>query len=86
VSPATQSRQCRRCRRIGYDGFIPTGGENDIVECANDRACNRRRARRARHLADVLLDHRLPVGAACLACGRPWDDPAAHRAFVAAAL
>lgn len=38
-----ESKECRLCHRIGYAAFVASGGENNIWECSNDRACSRRR-------------------------------------------
>lgn len=46
------TRECRLCHRIGPAGFIETGSEQ--WECANDRACNRRRAQRSARMAVEL--------------------------------
>lgn len=39
---------CRLCGRVSEHrrGFLAAGGDNDTWECANDRACKRRRVRR----------------------------------------
>lgn len=39
-----QMRECRLCHRVGYARFVVAGGEQ--WECANDRACARRKAKR----------------------------------------
>lgn len=38
--------ECHLCHRLGSRGFVPWGSEG--WECANDRACARRRSERER--------------------------------------
>ncbi len=38
----TLTKECHRCHRIGTAQFVPWGSEG--WECANDRACLRRKA------------------------------------------
>ena len=37
---AGQTRECRKCHRIGWRGFVPSGDYGWL--CANDRACRAR--------------------------------------------
>lgn len=58
------SKECRLCHRLGSRGFLVAGSEQ--WECANDRVCKQRAARRERAegerrwntAIDVLLNSR----------------------------
>jgi hypothetical protein len=74
---AQNMRECRRCHRVGYRGFVPSGDYG--WECSNDRACNRRAAKQVTTEQWVAMAHKLAASvhplASCNAHAVSDPDP-----------